>query len=59
MDYAPIARIIIRYAVGLIVGSDAAGLMASDPDMVTVLAVAIGGAVEVAYSLAKRRGWAT
>lgn len=59
MDYAPIARIIIRYAVGLIVGADAAGLMAADPDMVTVLAVAIGGAVEVAYSLAKRKGWAT
>lgn len=59
MDYAPIARIIIRYAVGLIVGADAAGLMAADPDMVTVAAVAIGGAVEVAYSLAKRKGWAT
>jgi hypothetical protein len=59
MDYAPIARIIIRYAVGLIVGSDAAGLMAADPDMVTVAAVAIGGAVEIAYSLAKRKGWAT
>jgi hypothetical protein len=59
MDYAPIARIIIRYAVGLIVGADAAGLMAADPDMVTVAAVAIGGAVEIAYSLAKRKGWAT
>jgi hypothetical protein len=59
MDYAPIARIIIRYAVGLIVGADAAGLMAADPDMVTVAAVAIGGTVEIAYSLAKRKGWAT
>jgi hypothetical protein len=59
MDYAPIARIIIRYAVGLIVGADAAGLMAADPDMVTVAAVAIGGAVEVLYSLAKKKGWAT
>ena len=59
MDYAPLARIIIRYAVGLIVGADAAGLMAADPDMVTVAAVAIGGAVEVLYSLAKKKGWAT
>jgi hypothetical protein len=59
MDYAPIARIIIRYAVGLIVGADAAGLMAADPDMVTVAAVAIGGAVEVLYSVAKKKGWAT
>lgn len=59
MDYAPIARIIIRYAVGLIVGADAAGLMAADPDMVTVAAVAIGGAVEVWYSIAKKKGWIT
>lgn len=59
MDYAPIARIIIRYAVGLIVGADAAGLLAADPDLTTVVALSIGGAVEVAYSLAKRKGWAT
>lgn len=59
MNYAPLARIVIRYAVGLIVGADAAELLAGDPDIVTVVAVAIGGAVEVAYNLAKRKGWAT
>jgi hypothetical protein len=59
MDYAPIARIIIRYIVGAIIGPDMAGLLAADPDMVTVLAIGIGGAVEVAYSLAKKKGWAT
>lgn len=59
MDYAPIARIVIRYAVGLIVGADTAGILAADPDVITMAAVAIGGAVEVLYAIAKRKGWAT
>ena len=59
MNYAPIARILIRYAVGLIIGADAADIVAGDPDVVSVVAVAIGAAVEVAYTLAKRKGWAT
>lgn len=59
MDYAPIARILIRYAVGLIVGADTAGILAADPDVITMAAVAIGGAVEVLYAIAKRKGWAT
>jgi hypothetical protein len=59
MNYAPVARILIRYGVGLIIGADAADLLAGDPDVVTVFAVALGGAVEVVYNLAKRKGWAT
>jgi len=59
MDYAPIARIIIRYVVGLIVGVDTAGILAADPDVVTVAAIGIGAAVEVMYGIAKRKGWAT
>lgn len=59
MDYAPIARILIRYAVGLIVGADTAGILAADPDVITMAAVAIGAAVEVVYAIAKRKGWAT
>lgn len=59
MDYAPIARIVVRYAVGLIVGADTAGILAADPDVITMAAVAIGGAVEVLYAIAKRKGWAT
>lgn len=59
MDYAPIARIVIRYVVGLIVGADTAGILAADPDVITITAVAIGGAVEVLYAIAKRKGWAT
>ena len=59
MDYAPITRILIRYAVGLIVGDDMAGVLAADPDVITIAAVAIGAVVEVLYAIAKRKGWAT
>lgn len=59
MDYAPIARIIVRYVVGLIVGMDSAAMLAGDPDVITVAALAIGGAVEVLYGIAKRKRWAT
>uniref|UniRef100_UPI0040481967 hypothetical protein n=1 Tax=Yoonia sp. TaxID=2212373 RepID=UPI0040481967 len=59
MNYAPIARIIIRYAVGLVIGADAADIAAGDPDVITIVAAGIGAAVEVIYSLAKKRGWAT
>ncbi|WP_182442166.1 hypothetical protein [Cereibacter sphaeroides] len=57
--YAPIARIIIRYLVGLVIGADAAGVLAGDPEIVTLVAAGIGAAVEAAYALAKRKGWAT
>jgi hypothetical protein len=59
MNYAPLARIIIRYIVGAIVGMDAGATIAGDPDMVTVVALGIGAAVEAAYAIAKRKGWAT
>lgn len=59
MNYAPIARIIIRYVVGVIVGADAADMLAGDPDVVTVAALALGAAVEVIYAMAVRKGWAT
>lgn len=58
MSYAPIARIILRYIVGLIIGADAANLLAGDPDVVSVVALGIGLAVEVAYAFAVKRGWA-
>lgn len=53
-----IARIFIRYVVGLIVGANAASLMAGDPDIVTIVAALIGLATEVVYTVAKKRGWA-
>jgi hypothetical protein len=57
MDYAPIARIVVRYIVGLVVGSDTAGIIAADPDVITIVAIGIGVAVEGIYTLAKKREW--
>jgi hypothetical protein len=59
MDWAPWARIGIRYAVGAIIGADQAGLLAADPDLITVVALGIGAVVEGLYAAAKRKGWAT
>jgi len=59
MDWAPWARIGIRYLVGAIIGADQAGVLAADPDVITVAALGIGAAVEGLYALAKRKGWAT
>ena len=55
--YAPIARIVIRYGVGLILGANAADIAVGNPDIVTVVAGAVGAANEVVYALAKRKGW--
>ena len=57
--YAPIARILLRYGLGLVVGMSMAGQIAADPDMVMVAAGLIAAGVEGAYALAKRRGWTT
>lgn len=61
MDYAPIARIALRYVVGAVfMGNEEVGAMLSaDPDMVMLASVVIGAAVEAGYALAKRKGWAT
>ena len=55
--YAPIARIIIRYAVGIVIGTDAARILAGDPDIIAVVALAIGAITEVVYALAVKKGW--
>lgn len=59
MAYAPIARILLRYVVGGIVGWEIGGVLAGDPDVVLYVAMGIGALVEVAYATAKRRGWTT
>jgi len=61
MTYGPIARVALRYIVGAaIMGSPVIGEeLAADPDLVAVLALAIGAAVEVFYVMAKRNGWST
>jgi preprotein translocase subunit Sec61beta len=61
MNFAPIARIVLRYVVGAgIMGSQVIGdRLASDPDLVLYVSLAIGAAVEAGYLIAKRKGWAT
>jgi hypothetical protein len=54
-----IARIIIRYGVGLVAGLAYGEQLAADPDLVMALAALIGVATEGAYALAKRKGWTT
>ena len=56
MNYAPIARIAIRYGVGLVIGADAADILAGDPDIIAVTALVIGVGVEAVYAAAVRRG---
>lgn len=60
-DFAPLARIVLRYVIGAaLMGSDEIGAQfAADPDLVLAVAIAIGAAVEAAYAIAKKRGWAT
>jgi len=59
MNYAPIARIVLRYIIGGVIGAAQGDMLAADPDIVTFAALAIGAAVEGAYAIAKRKGWAT
>jgi len=59
MNYAPIARIVLRYIIGGVIGAAQGDMLAADPDMVTLVALALGAAVEGAYAIAKRKGWTT
>jgi len=59
MNFAPIARIILRYGIGYMAGSQAGDALALDPDVVLMLSLALGAVVEGAYTLAKRKGWST
>jgi len=67
-DYAPWARIILRYLIGAVFfGSSELGkMLASDPDLVEATsyviaagAASVGAAVERIYIRVKRRGGAT
>lgn len=61
MNYAPIARILLRYVIGIVAGGSVAlgDQLAADPDIVIAVSMLIGAAVEGVYWLAKRKGWAT
>lgn len=54
-----IARIILRYGVGLAIGMHAGEALAGDPDMVLIIAALVGVGIETAYTFAKKKGWAT
>lgn len=57
--HAPLARILIRYVIGALIGADMAGALAADSDVVLVLATLLGLGNEALWLLARRRGWAT
>lgn len=59
MDFGPIARIILRYGIGYLAGSEVGDMLAMDHDAVLMLSLGLGAAVEGLYVLAKRKGWAT
>ena len=68
IDFAPIARIILRYGIGYFVAKgilpeDLVTMITDDPEVMALidLAVAalIAGAVERWYYLAKKFGWRT
>ena len=58
MDYAPLARIVLRYHVGAAFVSNAeiGQQLAADPDIVMAVTAGIGIIVEAAYTWAKKRG---
>ena len=56
---APIARILLRYGVGIVLGMEIGQRLAADTDVVALVALGVGAAVEGVYALAKRRGWTT
>ena len=63
LNYAPIARIMIRYGVGTVAGNELATALAGDMDVINYTALAIGAIVaagtEYFYSKAVKLGWAT
>ena len=59
MDFGPVARIILRYGIGYFAGSELGEQLSLDPDLVLIVSLGLGAAVEAAYALAKKRGGAT
>lgn len=59
MQFGPLARILLRYGIGYLAGSEVGDMLALDPDAVLILSLALAAAVEGFYTLAKKRGWAT
>lgn len=64
MTYAPVARIVLRYAVGAavmygLIGAETGEYLVVDPDLTLIVGTVIGAVVEAVYAYAKKKGWAT
>jgi hypothetical protein len=59
MELAPLARIIMRYGIGYVIGSETGEALAMDPELVNMLALGLAACVEIFYGFAKKQGWAT
>lgn len=59
MEFGPAIRILLRYGVGYVVGSETGEAMAMDAELVNMLAIGVAVLVESVYAYAKKRGWAT
>ena len=60
----PLSRIAARWVAGGLVMSGLllpadAQIIATDPDVIAIIGLAIGAITEFAYAQAKKRGWAT
>ncbi len=61
MAYTPFIRIALRYLSGFLIAKGWLGSeydLSADPELVTMIGVAIAAGTEVAYALARRLGWA-
>ena len=61
MNWQPIARIVVRYVTGALVGwgvlaPESAQALGADPEVIAMVAAGIGVAVEMLYARAKRTG---
>jgi hypothetical protein len=54
--FGPIARIVLRYGVGAVLGFKVGQELAADPDVVMVVALGVGALIEAVYIAARRAG---
>lgn len=55
----PLIRIALRYGVGFFAGAEVGAMLSHDPEIVMVLTATAVAVIEGAYTIAKRKGWAT
>lgn len=59
----PIARIVVRYGMGMLFGAAVSDAVLNDPDLMNFIGIVLSmlgsWAIERVYQEAKKRGWAT